>query len=244
LFELYKDKLDWKSFELYSDNSDQIPKCTKKETISLIEKANKFFDEKEYDLCGVLLRKDLERILNKYLKPKTSEKLYNLVERAKEITPNNEKIILEKILAHTKHILNPSSHNDNRNKYSEELKEAINDLEHIRILENIELKKTLDKYTQISIKLTKNNEEIIYYGSLSKDLFYSNKYNLMDCICKITSKRGDNNHSLKSTKYISLFELYKKICETESIKEEIDYYNFIQFKDKENNWISLSDILS
>lgn len=244
LFELYKDKLDWKSFELYLDNSDQIPKSLKKESLSLIEKANKFFDEKEYDLCGVLLRKDLERILNKYLKPKKSEKLYNLVEKAKEITPNTEKSILDKILTHTKHILNPSSHNDNRNIYSEEIKEALKDLEEIRLLEDIELKKILDKETQIKITLNKDNKEINYFGNIRKDLFYSDKYKLMDCKCKITSKEGFKEHSLKGKDYESLLLLYKDICKHESITEDKNYYDYLKFKDKEENWILISDLIN
>jgi len=60
--------------------------------------------------------------------------LASLVGRAITKSSGENKSILGKLNSDRKHILNPLSHNDNRPVYSEELKQAMTDLEKLKKL--------------------------------------------------------------------------------------------------------------
>lgn len=242
LFEIYKDKLDWKAFELYCRTDEQIPKSLKKEHLTFKERAEIHFKNKDYDICGLLLRKDLERILQKFLNLTNKENLSTLIKKSIEIITEDKKTILENVKAHNKHILNPSSHNDNRNIYSEELKNAISDLEKLRELEKFNLKKLLKDGTQIKLILTKDNTTIEYFGGLEKSLYFSDTYKFMDCKCKITSKKPQEDNFTKK-EYTSLLLMYQDICKKEALPVVSNYYSFFYFKDKLGDWIPFSHII-
>jgi hypothetical protein len=139
LFELYKNKMDWKKYELYLDDSEEIHKPILKIGKSEIERAKEFFVKKDYDCCALLLRKGFEKVLKAYLTPReqldkncNELDLASLTGRAISKSSDESKLILEKLNSDRKHILNPLSHNDTRPIYSEELKSAMADLEKLK----------------------------------------------------------------------------------------------------------------
>jgi len=141
LFEIYKDKMNWKKYELYLDDSEKIPKAILKQGKSEIERAKEYYTKKEYDACALLLRKGFEKILKAYLTPKEQRDkncieldLSGLVGRSISKSSGENKNILEKLNLDRKHILNPLSHNDIRPVYSQELKSAMEDLEKLKNL--------------------------------------------------------------------------------------------------------------
>jgi len=141
LYELYKDKLDWKKYEFYLDENDEIPGVILKQGRSEIERAKTFYAQKEYDACALLLRKGFEKNLKSYLTPKEQLNsnceelnLSGLIGRALSKTDGRAKIILQKLNSDRQHILNPLCHFDTKNIYSEELKNAISDLERLKEL--------------------------------------------------------------------------------------------------------------
>ncbi|MEI7673949.1 MAG: AAA family ATPase [Deltaproteobacteria bacterium] len=139
LFEIYKNKMPWEKYELYLDDTAEIPSIIVKKGSSEIDKAKEFYLAKEYDCCALQLRKGFERMLKSYLSPKEQRNknheeldLAGLVGKATAKSADDAKAILEKLDSDRKHILNPLSHNDDRNIYSQELRSAMTDLEKLK----------------------------------------------------------------------------------------------------------------
>ncbi len=63
LFEVYKNQLDWKKYELYLDDSADIPSIIVKTGNNDLEKAKEFYVIKDIEACGLHLRKALEKYL-------------------------------------------------------------------------------------------------------------------------------------------------------------------------------------
>jgi energy-coupling factor transporter ATP-binding protein EcfA2 len=141
LYEIYKDKLNWKKYEFYLDENDDIPGVIVKQGRSEIERAKVFYAQKEYDACALLLRKGFEKTIKNYLTPKEQRNknceelnLAGLIERAISKASNEAKIILQQLNSDRQHILNPLCHINAKNIHSEELKNAISDLEKLKPL--------------------------------------------------------------------------------------------------------------
>jgi energy-coupling factor transporter ATP-binding protein EcfA2 len=141
LYELYKDKLDWKKYEFYLDENDEIPGVILKQGRSEIERAKAFYAQKDYDACALLLRKGFEKIIKNYLTQKEQRNknceelnLSGLIGKAISKVENEAKTILQELNSDRQHILNPLCHIDTRNIHSEELKNVISDLERLKEL--------------------------------------------------------------------------------------------------------------
>lgn len=139
LFDLYRSKMDWKKYELYLDDSGEIPGVILKHGKTEIERAKSYFAEKEYDCCALLLRKGFEKILKAYLTPKEQRDknceeldLSGLLGRAISKSCGENKNILTKLNSDRQHILNPLTHSDSQAIYSKELKSALDDLERLK----------------------------------------------------------------------------------------------------------------
>jgi energy-coupling factor transporter ATP-binding protein EcfA2 len=139
LFELYRAKLNWKCFELYLDDSAAIPAAIVKQGRSSLERAKEFYAKKEYDCCGFLLRKELEKILKAYLPPKEQRDincneldLAGLISKAKSTASGEAKEMLAKLDIDRRHILNPLTHDDHRATYTAEIRAALTDVELLR----------------------------------------------------------------------------------------------------------------
>ena len=143
LFELYRNKMSWKKYELYLDDSGDIYRPILKINKSETERAKEYYAKKEYDSCTLMLRKGFEKLLKAYLTPKeqldrncNELDLAGLVGKAISKSEGEQKEILEKLNSDRQHILNPLSHNDDRPVYSEELKQAMIDIEKLKELLN------------------------------------------------------------------------------------------------------------
>jgi hypothetical protein len=124
LFEIYKNKMPWEKYELYMDDTADIPAAIVRKGTSETECAKTFYATKEYDCCALLLRKGFEKLLKSYLSPREQRDKYcndldlaGLVGKAKIKSSGEAKTILEKLDSDRRHILNPLSHNDDRKIY-------------------------------------------------------------------------------------------------------------------------------
>lgn len=61
-FEILKDKMNWKAYELYVDNEGELEKPYIKKSLNYFESAVKHFNEHDYPACANYLRKEVERI--------------------------------------------------------------------------------------------------------------------------------------------------------------------------------------
>jgi len=141
LYEIYKGKMNWNKYEIYLDDSGDIPMPILKKGKSEIERAKMFYAQKDYDACALLLRKGFEKILKGYLTPQEQRNrnceeldLAGLIDKAISKSNGDGRAILKKLNTDRQHILNPLCHIDTKNIHSEELKKAINDLEKLENL--------------------------------------------------------------------------------------------------------------
>jgi energy-coupling factor transporter ATP-binding protein EcfA2 len=62
LFDVFKNKMKWKSFEIYVDGSGEYDKPKLLPSLDYFQKAQKYFDEHDYPACANYLRKEVERL--------------------------------------------------------------------------------------------------------------------------------------------------------------------------------------
>ncbi len=141
LFEIYKGKMDWEKFELYLDDSGDFPSVIVKKGGSNIEKAKEFYADKNYECCGLFLRKEFEKTLKSFIPPEEQRDknckeldLSKMIEKAIQKAEGDAKTILEKLHIDRKHLLNPLSHSDLKNIYSGELLSAMSDMEMLSLM--------------------------------------------------------------------------------------------------------------
>ncbi|HPS31191.1 MAG TPA: ATP-binding protein [bacterium] len=141
LFEIYKGKMDWEKFELFLDDSGDFPSAIVKKGGSNIEKAKKFYSDKNYECCGLFLRKEFEKTLKSFIPPEEQlDKnckeldLSGMIDKAIQKAEGDAKTILQKLHNDRKHLLNPLSHLDLRNIYSGELLSAMVDMEKLSLM--------------------------------------------------------------------------------------------------------------
>ena len=139
LFEIYKNKMPWEKYEFYIDDEAAIPTAKVIKSTSEIDRAKKYYKEKEYDSCALQLRKGCESFLKSYLSPKErlNKKgeeldLSGMLGRAKSKSTGDLKDLLDKIDTDRTFILNRLCHDDCRGVFSDELKDAIRGLETLK----------------------------------------------------------------------------------------------------------------
>lgn len=246
LFELYKDKMDWKKYEIYCDDSQTIPKAIVKKSDSYIERAKKFYISKDYDVSASFLRKEFESILKNVLKEKINNtyilekpSLDTLISDAIYFSSSNIKEVLEKLKSDKQHILNPASHDDNKNIYAEELRSTIEDLKLLKNW-NPEIKIKLPKYTNMKLTLkTDENKDKHYIFNLLDDVYsYQDSLDITHLSiskCKtLYCYFGDDKSNCSSfdKNYNSIDELRNNILEFNNGKD-----SFIYYKNNSNRWI-------
>lgn len=135
LFEIYKKRLLWEKFEFYVDDVSPVPAAKVVKSASELERAKKYYAEKEYDSCALQLRKGCENLLKSYLSPeerlnRNGEELdfSSMLDRAK--SKNSElQTLLERLDSDRTYLLNRLCHDDHGQVYSGELRNAISALE-------------------------------------------------------------------------------------------------------------------
>jgi len=163
-FEILKEKMPWKAYELYVDNEGEFEKPYIKKSLNYFESAKKHFDEYDYPACANYLRKEVEwlkkikekqemsinqdeKIFKKIKKillstdfmsdsDRVKSKLIGFKKGLEEQSDSNVEIDLKDIKSITDRILNPQSHDDtSKPLYKKELEEAIEIIGRVR--ENI-----------------------------------------------------------------------------------------------------------
>ena len=166
-FEILKDKMSWKSYEIYLKEKDDYEVPYIKKSLNYFESAKKYFEEYDYPACANYLRKEVERL--KKIKEKQEQSLYSEKEIFKKLKKmllhidfNDEsksgeirgkligfkkglerdssvEINLKDIKSISSRILNPQSHDDtSKPLYKKELLEAIEIIERLRESVDIE----------------------------------------------------------------------------------------------------------
>jgi len=161
-FEILKDKMSCKAFEIYVDSEGEFEKPYIKKSLNYFESAKKHFNEYDYPACANYLRKEVERL--KSIKEKQERTLYNENEILKKIKKtlfqfdltdesksgeirgkligfkkglerdSSVEIDLKNIRSITDRILNPQSHDDtSKPLYKKELQDAISLIEDFNI---------------------------------------------------------------------------------------------------------------
>ena len=140
LFEIFKDKMDWKPYEIYVDENEEgveIPFI--KTSNSLLQQAIKHKIDKNYDCSANLLRQYCEKLLCKLL---PAAKLVNKncktldlngllqngisFENDKHANKNRTTIdILIELQTFRRVLLNPASHNDDTSIFKREIEDTI-----------------------------------------------------------------------------------------------------------------------
>jgi ABC-type lipoprotein export system ATPase subunit len=144
LFEIFKDKMDWKSYEIYVNDTKheyETPLIVKKETY--LTRAMYEFKNERYDCSANLLRKYSEKLFFDYLPKKerysdTCDKLQlnDLFQKTLSLTKDKKEIneTISELKGFNKTIFNPQSHHDDSNLYKKELKNAIECLKRLQII--------------------------------------------------------------------------------------------------------------
>ncbi|NEW60716.1 recombinase RecF, partial [Sulfurovum sp. bin170] len=139
LFEIFKDKMSWRAYEIYVDESDEgyeIPFLKKSNTLLEQAKLQKY--KKNYDCSANLLRQYTEKLLCKFL---PTDRLVNRnckqldlngllqngvrFENEKDDTNQNIIAVLEELKTYRSIVLNPASHYHDINVYRRELEDII-----------------------------------------------------------------------------------------------------------------------
>ncbi len=163
-FEILKDKMSWKAYEIYVNNEGEFEKPYIKKSLNYFDSAIKHFNEYDYPACANYLRKEVERL--KKIKETQEQSLYfenEIFKKMKKLLIQSDltdesksgqirgkligfkqglerdasvEIDLKDIRSITDRILNPQSHDDTSQPlYRKELEEAISIIRDIR--ENI-----------------------------------------------------------------------------------------------------------
>lgn len=136
LFEVFKDKMNWKSYEIYVDKHDdgyEIPYIKKHESYS--ELANNHFKDRDYPACANYLRKEVERL---FVKKLDIGKLERLIELAKK--EDNYKKLEEcfprligalKSFENCKHITDPHKREEKCLEFANVISKAVESVQEI-----------------------------------------------------------------------------------------------------------------
>ena len=128
--------MDWKSYEIYVDEVDNIELPYVKESNSELSQAIKQKIDKNYSCSANLLRQFTEKLLCKILPPQKlvnknckSLDLNGLLQNAISFETENNNLktinILKELQLHRRILFNPSSHYNDKIVYKKEIEEAI-----------------------------------------------------------------------------------------------------------------------
>lgn len=155
-----RDKDNWELIEMFDTTKDGVPQPFIKRAESYLDKANKFFCLKEYEIAGNQLRKDAESFCKSFL-PKRAQynhdyalfDLNGLITRCIQFAKDNkmEEAIFMELDSYRKFVLNPLSHDSyDVPLYYTELEEA---LETFKKLHELNFDTVLTKGDKIGFEL-------------------------------------------------------------------------------------------
>ena len=138
----YRQRGKWKYFEMYVDSTGNFEKpLIHKESLSYLEKAEKYFYLNEYEVAGNFLRKEAENFCKDFLskKEECNFDLGQLINESISLVNNAgvDDTLFKELDHHRKFVLNPRSH-DNYEvpTYKSEIESALNTLKELRKIRN------------------------------------------------------------------------------------------------------------
>jgi len=137
---------NWRYIEMYECEKDGIPQPLIKLSDTYLEKAEKYFLLKEYEIAGNFLRKESEAFCKEFLPKKwqyTTEynlhDLNGLIQQLKTFAEGAglDKTLFEELDSHRKFVLNPTSHDSyDVPKFNSEVGNCLNTLKALRQIRN------------------------------------------------------------------------------------------------------------
>lgn len=137
---------NWRYIEMYECEKDGIPQPLIKLSDTYLEKAEKYFLLKEYEIAGNFLRKESEAFCKEFLPKKwqyTSEynlhELNGLIQQLKIFAEGAglDKTLFEELDSHRKFVLNPTSHDSyDVPKFNSEVGNCLKTLKALRQIRN------------------------------------------------------------------------------------------------------------
>lgn len=152
---------NWKYIEMYECEKDGIPQPLIQDSDTYLEKAEKYFHLKEYEIAGNFLRKEAEAFCKEFLPKKYQftndynlHDLNGLILRCLEFAKSAglDKTLFEDLDSHRKFVLNPTSHDSyDVPKFNSEIGNSLNTLKELRKIKN---EPFLKRGEQVEFELT------------------------------------------------------------------------------------------
>lgn len=137
---------NWKYIEMYECEKDGIPQPLIKTSETYLDKAEKYFQLKEYEIAGNFLRKEAEAFCKEFLPKKWQHtveyNLHDLNGLIKQLTlfaegAGLDKQLFEDLDSHRKFVLNPTSHDSyDVPKFNSEVGNCLKTLKALRQIQN------------------------------------------------------------------------------------------------------------
>lgn len=169
---------DWKYIEMFECEKNGIPQPYIKKSDTYLDKAEMYFNLKEYEIAGNFLRKEAESFCKDFLPKKwqyTTE--YNLRDlngliqqciRFAESAGLN-KVVFEELDSHRKFVLNPTSHDSyDVPKFNSEVGNCLNTLKELRKIKN---EPFLKRGEQVEFELTDKVQDTYKFEIILEDDF-------------------------------------------------------------------------
>jgi recombinational DNA repair ATPase RecF len=207
---------NWKYIEMYECEKDGIPQPLIKTSETYLDKAEKYFQLKEYEIAGNFLRKEAEAFCKDFLPKKWQHtveyNLHDLNGLIKQLTlfaegAGLDKQLFEDLDSHRKFVLNPTSHDSyDVPKFNSEVGNCLNTLKALRQIQNEPFLKRGD---QVEFELSDGTDTYKFEIKLEDDfrlLKEPGKDSLISkgmvnyWTTKNTDPKGSTQHGLESLK--------------------------------------------
>ncbi len=242
---------NWKYFEIYECEKDEIPQPFITESETYLEKAEKYFYLHEYEVAGNFLRKETESLCREFLPQRLQRTkdcndydLNGLIGKCKEFAEQNDLdvTLFDELNSHRKFVLNPTSHDSyDVPKFKSEIEKCLQTIKEIR---KIRFESVLKKGDILEFELrTANGADIYKFEIIIQDDFRLIKEDGKDSI--LTSgivnfyiyKNGVKSE-LKHEKE-SLKKMYDKCYANSDKTKNSDFWEEIVVKSSNDKFKSL-----
>jgi ABC-type dipeptide/oligopeptide/nickel transport system ATPase subunit len=207
---------NWKYIEMYECEKDGIPQPLIKTSETYLDKAEKYFQLKEYEIAGNFLRKEAEAFCKEFLPKKWQHtveyNLHDLNGLIKQLTlfaegAGLDKQLFEDLDSHRKFVLNPTSHDSyDVPKFNIEVGNCLNTLKALRQIQNEPFLKRGD---QVEFELSDGKDTYKFEIKLEDDFRLLKEPGKDSVISKgmvnywttkNTDPKGSTQHGLESIK--------------------------------------------
>ncbi len=249
-----KNNSEWKYFEMYETIKDGIPQPFITNSETYIEKAERFFMQKEYEASGNFLRKEVESFCEDFLPKKyhynSDYSLHNLsgllTECIKFASENGlDKKLFEELDSYRKFILNSTSHDSyDVPKFGNEISKCIETLKKIR---KIKFNSPFKKKDKLEFELINNKNDTYKFEITIQDDFrlikdLENNYFLTKGLINYKvltngiSKSKGLEHSTESIQ-----KMYEKNYEKSNKTKSSDFWEEVIFSDSKEKLSKLKN---